>query len=158
MQAIREDPGLVGFHSLHHLAPAVESGGLRLLADFAAALGPVPWSTYIARPGTIAAQRPAFAAFVSAIGRALHWIASEDDATVAAVAQPYFPDYPEAALAWAIGRFRSSGVLSRSVAIPRASYATFHEMLRDRHWLPRNVPYEDQVDKEFAATTVEHAS
>lgn len=154
LQTIRDNRDLLGFHSLHHLAPAVQAGGVYLLADFAEALGPVPWSSYIARPERIAEQRLAFTAFVSAIGRALRWIASERTVTIAEIVQPYFTDYPSAALLLAIDRFRSTGVLPGSVIIPRASYQTFHAMLVDRQWLPRAVPYEDQVD----ATLIDQAA
>lgn len=157
LQAIRETPGLFGFHSLHHLAPSVQAGGLKLLADFAKALGPVPWSTYIARPETVAAQRPAFAAFVAAIGRALHCIATEDAAAITALVQLYFPDYPPAALRFAVGQFQSTGVWPGSVTIRRTSYATFHEMLRDRAWLPHDVPYMDQVDATLCSETSEES-
>jgi NitT/TauT family transport system substrate-binding protein len=150
LQTIRENQDLVGFHSLHHLAPAVQAGDLYLLADFADALGPVPWSSYIARPERIAEQHLAFTAFVSAIGRALRWIASERTAAIAELVQPYFADYPPAALLLAIDRFRSTDVVPGSVIIPRASYQAFHAILVDRQWLPQAVPYEDQVDVTLA--------
>ena len=155
LHMIRGDRALVGFHSLHHLAPAVQAGGLQLLADFARALGPVPWSSYIARPDRIAELRPAFTAFVRATGRALRWIASEQTAVVTELVRPYFPDYPPEALRLAIDRFRSTGIWPESVVIPRASYRTFHTMLMDQQWLPHVVPYEDQVDSTFTDRAIE---
>lgn len=138
-------------HSLHALAPHLAAQpGLSLACDLASAMGPVPWSAYIADPRTIAARRGEFRAFTRAIRRALSDIAALPAADLAGIAGPYFPGYPLGALTFAIERYRAIGAWPETTLVTRESFERFSTVLQDRGWLAAPADYASDVATAFA--------
>ncbi|MFK8251251.1 ABC transporter substrate-binding protein [Ancylobacter terrae] len=141
------------FHSMHALAPALAAGRLFELSDLARYTGDVPWSAYITRPETMAAQPAAFAAFASAISRALADAATTPAGELAAQLAGHYPGYPPAALAYGIAAYQRLGVWSEGAVISRADFERFRALLMDCGWFSTPVPYEQQVVVPVAAAS-----
>ncbi len=137
-------------HSLHSLAPLVERGELTLATSLAAATGPVPWSAYIARRDRFEARRASYVAFTRAIHAALGWIAASSPRDIADLVAEDYPGYPRAALDYGIGRYKGEAIWPTATTIPEADYQHFHDILRECRWVPRPVPYRDQVVPDLA--------
>lgn len=137
-------------HSLHTAAPLVARGQGTLVQELATPTGPVPWSAYAAFPATLRARRAELEAFTRAITRALCWIAAHPAREAAALVSRYLPDFTEPVLADAIDRYQGLGLWPRDPMIPRADFEHLRSILLMTGWLPRPVPYEDQVDTTFA--------
>ena len=135
-------------HHLHATAGAIAEGRIAPLADLAGPTGGVPWSAYIARPDTIAAQPEAFAAFRRAIAAAFRLVAEADPAKIAAMIAPSFPDHSPEALTIAITLYRRAAIWPKETTIPREDFERFGALLIRAGWLTRMPSYSDLITME----------
>lgn len=154
LAAFRGGQGDYLMHSLHTAAPLAAAGEGTLIQELATPTGPVPWSAYAALPATLAARRAELEAFTRAITRALRWLATHPAGEVATLVARHYPAFTTPVLADAIGRYQATGLWPRDPLVPRADLEHFRTILLATGWLPRSVPYEDQVDPSFAAQAV----
>jgi NitT/TauT family transport system substrate-binding protein len=137
-------------HSLHGLAPLAQRGALKLATSLAGAMGPVPWSAYIARRDQFEAERDSYAAFTRAIQAAFAWIAASTPEAIADLVADDYPDYPRAALEYGIATYKAQSVWPTTTTIAEADYQRFHDILRECGWIPFPVAYHDQVVRDLA--------
>ncbi|WP_017799750.1 ABC transporter substrate-binding protein [Winslowiella toletana] len=127
-------------HSMHALAPAVASGKLHCVASLAPLCGDMPWSAYIARRDVLQQKRPAFIAFTRAIAEAQQWLLSHDAAALAQQVQPWYADYPAAALVAGLDAYLHSGVFASGPDIARQDFEHFATLLTETGWLSAQIP------------------
>jgi NitT/TauT family transport system substrate-binding protein len=132
-------------HSLHGLSPRLADGHLAPIMDLASPTGKVPWSTYIALPGTVSAREEEFAAFVRAMAGALRWVDTHTSVEIAALVGSDYPGYSPAGLLDAISRYKSVNLWSTDPLISREAFEHFRSILMDVGWFNVLVRYEDQV-------------
>ncbi|WP_208948554.1 ABC transporter substrate-binding protein [Segnochrobactrum spirostomi] len=137
-------------HSLHALAPMLSDGTLRLVMPLTAAMGPVPWSAYIARPETLAARRPAFAAFTRAIARALEAMRLLSARDLAGVVAPHHPDMEFGAVRLGLSLYRDAGLFPETPVIARTEFDRFADLLTRIGWLSAPPAFEAVVDTDLA--------
>jgi NitT/TauT family transport system substrate-binding protein len=138
-------------HSLHALGPALAEGRLGLALAMAPVMPAVPWSAYIARADAIGARPALFAAFRRAIGSALEDLAARPAEAIADAVAVHYPDYPRAALALAIGRYRDIGCFAPDPLIAQAEMAAFAAIMLRAGWLARPPDIAALLDPEIAA-------
>ena len=98
-------------------------------AALAEAIGPVPWSVYLARRADVAARPDVYRAFQHAIDRALDWIGSHDSESSAALVAPLLPEANPGLTARIIERYRRLEAWPASSAIEPEDVERWHGML-----------------------------
>jgi NitT/TauT family transport system substrate-binding protein len=141
-------------HSLHTAQLLVDRGKAHAVTDLAAALGPVPWSTYFTLPEIIEQRREDLDAFTRAIYRAQRWLQASPAKEVVRLAAPFYPDFDEVMLTRIIGYYLGNGIWPADPLVPREDIDRFQDVLFDVGWIARRVPYENQVDTGFAERAI----
>lgn len=151
VEAFRAGQGDYLLHSLHTAAPLVVRGVGVLAQELATPTGPVPFSAYATLPAILSSKEAELEAFVRGIARALRWIAAHPAEDLARLVAHHFPDFTRPVLADAIARYQALNLWPIDPLIPQADFEHFRSILLATGWLPRPVPYEDQVDTSLAA-------
>lgn len=141
-------------HSMHALAPAIVRGELHAVASLAPLCGDIPWSAYIARRDVMTEKQLAFRAFTTAMSEALHWLQEHSAQALADQVQPWYPDYPKAALAIGLEAYLKAQVFAESVLLTSEDFERFATLLTAAGWLSPEipVPFTALVDVTLAGT------
>lgn len=151
--AISRGDAEYALHSVHALAPFMARGELHTVASLAPFCGDIPWSAYIARRDVMAEKQAAFSAFTAAMREAQQWLHSHSAEALAAQVQPWYPDYPSAALVTGLEAYLKTNVFAASPLMRREDFDRFVVLLTEAGWLTPAipVPFAALVDVSFAA-------
>jgi NitT/TauT family transport system substrate-binding protein len=143
---------------IEHGPPVVDQlmadGTGHLVASMGDATGPVPFSSFMATPETLAKRRDEIVRFVRGLYRAQRWMASSGAGEIAAVVAPAFADIEPAIRVAAIDRYLRQSTWARDPVLTQTGYDTLQEILRGAGFITRPHPFEDLVDTEIARQVV----
>lgn len=125
----------------HVAEELVRDGVAIVLREMASEVGPLPYSSYAARPAYLERAPAAITALVRAHVAALAWMGSVDGAEIWAAIRPSFPDADPEVYGRAVGRYRRLGVWGSDATLPRASYERLADLLRRGGLIARVAPY-----------------
>lgn len=126
----------------HVAEELVRTGPAVILREMARELGPLPYSSYCARPAYLEQQPEAIRALVRAHVAALGWMRTASGAEIWETIRPAFPGADAEVFELAVERYRRLGVWSADATLPRASYERLAELLRRGGLISRVAPYE----------------
>ena len=120
----------------------VRAGEAVILRSMAQEVGPLPYSSYCARPDFLDRAEDAIAGVVRAHVDALNWMRSVSGAEIWAAIRPAFADGDPEILRRAVERYQQLGVWSSDATLPRAGYDRLAELLHKGGLISRIAPYE----------------
>lgn len=126
----------------HVAEELVRDGAAVVLREMASEVGPLPYSSYGARPSFLEQEPEAITALVRAHVAALDWMASVDGTEIWASVRGDFPDADSEVYRRAVERYRRLGVWASDATLPRASYERLADMLHRGGLLSKVAPYE----------------
>jgi NitT/TauT family transport system substrate-binding protein len=109
--------------------------------------GPTSYTTFLATRESIQRNRPALAAMVRAIRRALAWLAEHSADELAEAVAPFYADTPREVLRSSLRRYRDAELWAHATAVSRQGFARLAESLRSGGFIARTASYEDCVDQ-----------
>lgn len=127
-------------HSMHALAPFIVRGDISAVTSLAPLCGDIPWSAYIARRDVMAAKQAAFSAFTAAMAEAQQWLQTHSAQALADRVQPWYQDYPKAALVTGLDAYLKANVFAASPLIAREDFDRFARLLTEAGWLSPEIP------------------
>jgi NitT/TauT family transport system substrate-binding protein len=113
-----------------------------VVREMARELGPLPYSSYCARPALLNEQPETLRALVRAHVAALDWMRAASGAEIWAAIRPAFPGADDEVYARAVERYRRLGVWSSDATLPWASYDRLADLLHRGGLISRVAPYE----------------
>ena len=120
----------------------VRDGAAVVLREMASELGPLPYSSYCARPGYLEQAPEAVRALTRAHVAALRWMRTASGAEIWETIRPSFPGADDEIFGRAVERYRRLGTWSSDATLPRASYERLADLLRRGGLISRVAPYE----------------
>ena len=139
--------------------PVVEQllagGAAHLVASMGEATGPVPFSSYMARPELLQQKSDVLVRFTRALYRAQRWIAAGDAAALARVIAPAFPQIDGRIRARAVERYLKQATWARDPILRRPGFDYLQEILLTGGLIKGRHRYEDLVDTEIARCAVD---
>ena len=143
---------------LEHGPPVVDDlvadGTGHLVASMGEATGPVPFTSFMAPPETLARERAMLVRFVRGFYRAQRWMAAASAAEIAAVIAPAFPEIVAEVRVRAVERYLRQGTWNRDPALTRGGYEALQEILLGGGFITRRYPLDTLVDTAIAAEAV----
>src|SRR5205823_4585778 len=126
-----------------HIAEAlVRDGAAVIRREMAREIGPLPYSSYCARPAYLNQQPEAVAALIRAHVAALRWMQAASGAEIWETLRPSLPDAGPELFSRAVERYQRLGVWSSDATLSRASYDRLAELLQRGGLISRVAPYE----------------
>jgi ABC-type nitrate/sulfonate/bicarbonate transport system substrate-binding protein len=126
----------------HIAEELVRDGAAVILREMAHEAGPLPYSSYCARPDVIEREPEVIAALARAHVEALRWMASVSGATIWETIRPSFPDGDPAVYRRAVERYRRLGTWSADATLPREAFDRLAVALQRGGLIARIAPYE----------------
>jgi NitT/TauT family transport system substrate-binding protein len=120
----------------------VRDGAAVIVREMAAELGPLPYSSYCARPEFLEQQPERISALARAHIAALAWMQQASAAEIWQTIQPAFAAEEPEPLARAVARYQRLGIWSGDATLPRASYDRLADLLLRGGLIQRIAPYE----------------
>ncbi|OLB06980.1 MAG: hypothetical protein AUH14_04905 [Candidatus Rokubacteria bacterium 13_2_20CM_69_15_1] len=143
---------------LEHGPPIVDElvadGTGHLVASMGEATGPVPFSSFMATPETLARERDVIVRFVRGLARAQRWMAAATAAEIAAVLAPAFADIDAGIRVRAVERYRLQSTWVAEPVLTRAGFEALQEILLGGGFITRRHRFEDLVDTELASHAI----
>ncbi len=143
---------------LEHGPPIVDElvadGTGHLVASLGEATGPVPFSSFMATPETLARERDVIVRFVRGLARAQRWMAAATAAEIAAVLAPAFADIDAGIRVRAVERYRLQSTWVAEPVLTRAGFEALQEILLGGGFITRRHRFEDLVDTELASHAI----
>jgi NitT/TauT family transport system substrate-binding protein len=116
----------------------------------AATRGPISYTCFYTRRGTIERKGDELMRMTRAIYRTQQWIATASGTQIAAAIQGYFAEVPQTRLAAALDRYKALGIWGRDPRLPRQGYERLKAALISGGLVRTAPAYEDAVDNRFA--------
>jgi NitT/TauT family transport system substrate-binding protein len=123
---------------------ALEEGFGRI-AHAASGRGPTSYTSLIATRDGVARNAKALAAMLRATAKMQEWLAAHNEADLARVAAPYFPQLPPALLLAGLQRYAEAGIWSRTPEISPAGFARLAQSVQSGGLVKALAHYEDCV-------------
>ncbi|MFN8557860.1 MAG: ABC transporter substrate-binding protein [Dehalococcoidia bacterium] len=120
----------------------VRDGVAVIHREMANETGPLPYSSYCARPELFSTAPDLLQAVARANIDALAWIRSVSGTAVWEAIRPSFPDDDPAIMQRAVERYHRLGVWHSDATIPHASFAKLADMLHRGDLISRVAPYD----------------
>lgn len=143
---------------LEHGPPVVDQlvadGTGHLVASMGDATGPVPFSSLMATPETLAGQRDLLVRFVRGLFRAQRWMAASGAAEIAAVVAPAFSDIDAGMRVAAVDRYVRQATWARDPLLTRTGFETLQAILLDAGFITRAHPFAALVDTDIARQAI----
>lgn len=143
---------------IEHGPPVIDQliadGTGHLVASMGEATGPVPFSSFMATPETLAKQRDVLIRFARGLYRAQRWMAASTAQEIAAVVAPVFPDIEPSVRVAAIERYLRQSTWATDPVLTRAGYETLQEILLSAGFIEKPHPFESLIDTEIARAAV----
>ena len=126
-----------------HIAEGLVRDGVAVIVrEMARELGPLPYSSYCARPGLLEQQPDALSALIRAHVAALDWMRAVGGVEIWETIQSSFPDDDPAVMRRAVERYQRLGTWAADASLPRASYDRLADLLQRGGLIQRIAPYE----------------
>jgi NitT/TauT family transport system substrate-binding protein len=132
----------------------IADGAAHLVASMGEATGPVPFSSFMATPGTLERERDLVLRFVRALYRAQRWMATAGASEIAAVSAPAFADIDAGVRVRAVERYLGQSTWAGDPVLTRAGFERLQEILHGGGFIGRRHRFEDLVDTELARDAV----
>jgi len=143
---------------IEHGPPVVDQliadGTGHLVASMGEATGPVPFSSFMATPETLAGNRDVLISFVRGLYRAQRWMASSGAAEIAAVIAPAFGDIDPRIRVAAVDRYLRQSTWARDPVLTRTGFDALQAILLDGGFIKRSHRFEELVDTDIARQAV----
>ena len=120
----------------------VRDGAAVVLREMARELGPLPYSSYCARPDYLERAPEAIRALTRAHVAALRWMGAAGGAEIWTTIRPSFPGADDELSRRAVERYHRLGTWSSDATLPRASYERLADLLRRGGLIARIAPYD----------------
>lgn len=120
----------------------IRDGAAVIVREMARELGPLPYSSYCARPEVLEQQPEAVSALIRAHVAALDWMRSASGAEIWETIQASFPDDDPLVMQRAVERYQRLGTWAADASLPRVSYDRLAELLQRGGLIQRIAPYE----------------
>ncbi|MGB9095153.1 ABC transporter substrate-binding protein [Erwinia sp.] len=140
MAAVSRGEADYALHSMHALAPYIARGELHSIASLAPLCGAIPWSAYIARRDVLAEKQQAFLAFTAAMQEAQQWLHNHSAQALADRVEPWYQDYPKAALVIGLEAYLQANVFAASPLMAQKDFDRFAVLLTEAGWLSPEIP------------------
>ena len=143
---------------LEHGPPIVDQlvadGTGHLVASMGDATGPVPFSSFMATPETLARDRDRLGRFVRGLFRAQRWMASSEAREIAAVIAPSFGDIDPRIRVAAVERYLRQSTWARDPVLTRTGFDSLQAILLAAGFIERPQRFEELVDTDIARQAV----
>jgi NitT/TauT family transport system substrate-binding protein len=139
---------------IEHGPPVIDQlmadGTGHLVAAMGDATGPLPFSSFMTTPETLARDRERLVRFVRGLHRAQRWMAASSAGSIAAVLATAFPDIDAGVRVQAVDRYVRQSTWATDPVLTRAGFDTLQEILLAGGFIKRRHPFEALVDTEIA--------
>ncbi|OLD40341.1 MAG: hypothetical protein AUI57_00040 [Candidatus Rokubacteria bacterium 13_1_40CM_2_68_8] len=132
----------------------IADGTGHLVASMGEATGPVPFSSFMATPETLTANRTVLVSFVRGLHRAQRWMASTGAAEIAAVIAPAFGDMDPRVCVAAVDRYLRQSTWARDPVLTRTGFDALQAILLAAGFITRSHRFEELVDTDIARQAV----
>jgi len=143
---------------IEHGPPVVDqllaNGTGHLVAAMGDATGPLPFSSFMATPETLARDRELLVRFVRGLHRAQRWMAGSPAAEIAAVVAPAFADIDPGIRVRAIERYVRQSTWAPDPVLTKSGFDALQEILLAGGFIKRRHRFEDLVDTDIARRAV----
>jgi len=143
---------------IEHGPPVVDQliadGTGHLVASMGEATGPLPFSSFMATPETLAGHRDVLVSFVRGLYRAQRWMASSGAAEIAAVIAPAFGDIEPRIRVAAVDRYLRQSTWARDPVLTRTGFDALQAILLAGGFIQRSHRFEELVDTDIARQAV----
>ena len=143
---------------IEHGPPVVDQliadGTGHLVASMGEATGPVPFSSFMATPETLAGNRDVLVSFVRGLYRAQRWMASSGATEIAAVIAPAFGDIDPRIRVAAVDRYLRQSTWARDPVLTRTGFDALQAILLAGGFIKRSHRFEELVDTDIARQAV----
>jgi len=143
---------------IEHGPPVVDqllaNGTGHLVAAMGDATGPLPFSSFMATPETLARDRELLVRFVRGLHRAQRWMAGSPAAEIAAVVAPAFADIDPGIRVRAIERYVRQSTWAPDPVLTKTGFDALQEILLAGGFIKRRHRFEDLVDTDIARRAV----
>ncbi len=143
---------------IEHGPPVVDQliadGAGHLVASMGEATGPVPFSSFMATPETLAGNRDVLVSFVRGLYRAQRWMASSGATEIAAVIAPAFGDIDPRIRVAAVDRYLRQSTWARDPVLTRTGFDALQAILLAGGFIKRSHRFEELVDTDIARQAV----
>lgn len=133
----------------HVVEALLRDGAGFVVREMASEVGPIPYSSYCARPDVFERQPELVSAFVRAHLAAQRWMRSVGGAEIWAAIRPSFPEADDDTYRRAVERYQRLAVWRSDASLPRAGYDRLADLLRRGGLISQIAPYELVVRDEL---------